>query len=37
VQLTGGQARFDLRATSVKHLFEVLSERYPRSLGTSMT
>ena len=29
VQLTGGVAAFDLSATSVKHLFALLSERYP--------
>jgi len=29
VQITGGHARFDLPATSIKHLFELLSERYP--------
>ena len=28
-QLTGGVADFDLPATSVKHLFELLAERYP--------
>ena len=29
VQLTGGAANFDLAATSVKHLFELLAERHP--------
>ena len=29
VQLTGGAATFDLAATSVKHLFELLAERHP--------
>ena len=29
VQLTGGVAEFDLSATSVKHLFELLTERHP--------
>jgi molybdopterin synthase sulfur carrier subunit len=29
VQLTGGVAEFDLEATSVKHLFRLLSERHP--------
>ena len=29
VQLTGGQAKFDLPATSIKHLFALLSERHP--------
>ena len=29
VQLTGGEAEFDLAATSVKHLFELLTERHP--------
>lgn len=29
VQVTGGVAQFDLPATSVKHLFELLGERYP--------
>ena len=28
-QLTGGVARFDLPATSVQHLFALLSERHP--------
>ena len=28
-QLTGGVAEFDLSATSVKHLFALLSERHP--------
>jgi sulfur-carrier protein len=28
-QLTGGVAEFDLTATSVKHLFQVLGERHP--------
>ena len=28
-QLTGGVAELDLPATSVKHLFELLSERHP--------
>jgi len=28
-QLTGGVAEFDLPATSVKHLFELLSELHP--------
>jgi hypothetical protein len=28
-QLTGGVAEFDLPATSVKHLFALLSERHP--------
>jgi len=28
-QLTGGVAEFDLPAKSVKHLFELLTERYP--------
>ena len=28
-QLTGGAANFDLAATSVKHLFELLAERHP--------
>jgi len=28
-QLTGGVASFDLAATSVKHLFELLTERHP--------
>ena len=30
VQLTGGAANFDLAATSVKHLFELLAERLNR-------
>jgi molybdopterin converting factor small subunit len=29
VQLTGGVANFELAATSVKHLFELLTERHP--------
>lgn len=29
VQLTGGEAEFDLPATSVKHLFALLAERHP--------
>ncbi len=29
VQVTGGVAEFDLTATSVKHLFELLTERHP--------
>jgi len=29
VQITGGAANFDLAATSVKHLFELLAERHP--------
>ena len=29
VQLTGGVAEFDLPATSVKHLFALLTERHP--------
>ena len=29
VQLTGGVAEFDLPASSVKHLFELLAERHP--------
>ena len=28
-QITGGVASFDLAATSVKHLFELLAERHP--------
>jgi molybdopterin synthase sulfur carrier subunit len=28
-QLTGGVSRFDLPATSVKHLFALLAERHP--------
>ena len=28
-QLTGGVAEFDLAATSVKHLFELLRQRHP--------
>jgi molybdopterin synthase sulfur carrier subunit len=28
-QLTGGVTRFDLPATSVKHLFALLAERHP--------
>ena len=28
-QLTEGAAEFDLAATSVKHLFELLTERHP--------
>ena len=28
-RITGGVAEFDLPATSVKHLFELLTERYP--------
>ncbi len=28
-QFTGGVTEFDLRATSVKHLFELLTERHP--------
>jgi sulfur-carrier protein len=28
-QITGGVADFDLPATSIKHLFELLSERHP--------
>jgi sulfur-carrier protein len=29
VQLAGGVAELDLAATSVKHLFELLSQRHP--------
>ena len=32
-QLTGGVAEFDLAATSVKHLFELLAERPPGHLA----